>query len=166
MGTPQNKITQLTYCQEWIERIADRLGPGLQRDLIMTVPEIITNLVKYGFAGGAFVISVWPSGQVELLWTNRIDHIKNWPAEDTAKGLAEACLYHNGGGSGMAYILNTLLPSYSGVLGVNYRGNDVLFNAGNYAEIHGHGRRSDIFLPRSILFTLQLFASDVRERIR
>ncbi len=162
--TDENKAEMVQRCHEWLESIADRLGGDLRRDLITTVPEIMSNLVRYGFAGGAFLISVWPMGQAELIWMNRVDHIEDWPEEDTAAALANACLHHRGGGSGMNYILKTLLPRYNGVLAVNHRGNTVVFQSNGHVDIRGTGRRHDLFVPRSILFSLELFAPAVRER--
>ncbi len=162
--TGDNKAEMVRRCHEWLASIADRLGSDLRRDLIMTVPEIMNNLVRYGFAGGAFLISIWPMGQVELLWMNRVKDLDEWPGEDTAAGLADACMRHRGGGSGMNYILHTLLPRYSGVLAVNHRGNNVVFQSNGHIDIRGTGRRHDLFVPRSVLFSLELFAPEVRER--
>jgi hypothetical protein len=159
-----NKSTMIGKCHEWIASLADRLGSRLQNDLIVAVPEIVTNLIKYGFAGGGLIISVWPTGQVEMIWMNRVDHLPNWPSENTATGLANAILNRDGGGSGMAYIFDDLLPHYNGTLAVNHHGNSVIFRAGRYVEIYGQDRRTDLFLPRSILFTLELFARELRER--
>jgi len=159
-----NRKQVIDRCHLWIDDIGDRLGSPLQGHLLTTVPEIMTNLVKYGFAGGAFVISVWPSGQAEMLWTNRVDHLPHWAIANTAKMLAEICLQPGHGGSGMAYLLDVLLPTYTGVLAINHRGNDVIFRAGNQVEIYGHGLRGDAFLPRSVLFSLELFSPEVRER--
>jgi hypothetical protein len=159
----RDKHMVIQQCQQWIHRIVNRLGQPLHNHLIVTVPEIISNLVKHGFAGGAFVISIWPNGQVELLWCNRVDHLPDWPQTDSASDLAEALSARREGGSGMAYIFDVLLPTYSGILSVNHRGNDVVFRAGRYIDVFGHGRRSDVFLPRSVLFALELFAPEVHE---
>lgn len=150
-----NRHQIIERTQDWIYQIETRLG-SMMPDLIRVVPEIVTNLVNHG-QGGAFILSVWPSGQVEILWCNRLDRQVDWPSEDTPEGVANSLLYHNKGGDGMHYIFNQLLPRYYGVLVVNYKGSDVAFFASQGCEIFGRSPRTPAFLPRSILFTLELF---------
>jgi len=155
----ENRQQTIERTQEWIFQIEARLGP-MMPDLIKVVPEIVTNLVNHG-QGGQFIVSVWPSGQVEILWSNRLDRQVDWPSEDTPEGVANSLRYHNKGGDGTHYIFDQLLPRYNGVLVVNYKGSDVVFSTGQGCEIFGRDPRPS-FLPRSILFTLELFNAETQ----
>jgi len=157
-GRDDSRHQVIERTQDWIFRIKDRLGP-MMPDLIRVVPEVVTNVVNHG-QGGAFSLSLWPSQQVEISWCNRIDRQVDWPTEQTPQGLADSLLYHRTGGDGMHYIFNELLPRYNGVLIVNYMGSDVAFFSDKRFEIFGRDTRSLVFLPRSILFTLELFNRD------
>ena len=155
----------------WTHRICQKLSSNLKTDLLMqAIPEITSNLVKHGF-GGLFCVAVWRSGQIEIFWSNLINHIKDWPPEDTAYGLAEGLQKRGGGGAGMKHIREKLLPRYDGVLEVNYKDIDLCFYSEGGYEILGQGSRRDEsdpnngndLLPNSILFTMHLFCKQTRD---
>jgi len=70
----------------WTDYISDRLSSKLKTELVMLTMEVTSNLIKYGFDHGFYGVSIWPSGQIEILWSNPIDHLKDWPPDDTAVG--------------------------------------------------------------------------------
>ncbi|ACK70311.1 hypothetical protein PCC7424_1879 [Gloeothece citriformis PCC 7424] len=154
--------------KNWTNKIYKRIGCEVRKDIeISVIPEIITNLIKYGFKKtGLFCVCVWPSGQIEILWSNSIYHLTDWPPERTAYGLAEALQQPqtSGGGQGMAYIYDKLLPKYNGVLEVNCRDIDLCFYSEGCYEVLGQGAISEEFLPESILFTLHLFCQETRKK--
>ncbi|MEH2442195.1 hypothetical protein [Nostoc sp.] len=155
----------------WTHKICQKLSSHLKTDLLMqAIPEITSNLVKHGF-GGLFCVAVLRSGQIEIFWSNLINHIKDWPPEDTAYGLAEGLQNRGGGGAGMKHIREKLLPRYDGVLEVNYKDIDLCFYSEGGYEILGQGSRRDEsdpnngndLLPNSILFTMHLFCKQTRD---
>lgn len=160
------------YFQQWIFEIEDRLGetesdssisPLLAR-LLQTLPEIIDNVVNH--AGGGLVgLSVWPSGQIEITWSNPLDKIDPpWPPGDSPQVLAESLQKSRSGGAGIKFICNHLLEKYSGVLLVNWQTYHVVFRSGGDISIFGLYPRTKEFVPRSILFNLHLFSQDVRAK--
>jgi hypothetical protein len=157
-----NRNDVLRDVHDWLDYISDRLAPEMvDNTLWRGVCEIVENLVDHGHRG-LFGLSVWPSGQIEILWSNPIDHINNWPPDDTAKGLADSLLSHKGGG--MNYIYDDLLPRYKGVLIINWKTHNLIFRSAGDFSIMGLKPRSEAFLPRSILFHLHLFCPETRDR--
>jgi hypothetical protein len=149
----------------WTEYISDRLSNTLKTELMMLTTEVTSNLIRYGFNHGFYGVSIWPSGQVEILWSNPIDHLKDWPQDDTAIGLINSLQSQNGGGAGMAYIYNQLLPQYHGVLAMNCKGIDLIVRSSGRYSLHSQSSHErDAFFPTSILFTLHLFCPDARDR--
>lgn len=160
-----NEADVLRKFTGWILDISDRLGDKVQMDLIMTAGEVLTNLVKHGFAHGFYGVSIWPSGQIEIVWSNSIEHLKDWPPDDTVGGLINGLKSGNRGGAGMSYIYNQLLPQYNGILAVNCKGNDLIFHAsGKYSLFSQCSKERNMFLPTSILFTLHLFCPETRDK--
>jgi hypothetical protein len=161
----------LSHFHDWLDYISDRLSREMENKLWTGVCEIVKNLVDHGHRG-LFGVSVWSSGQIEIVWSNPIDHIHNWPPDNTALGLANSLLSHKG--AGMAYIYDQLLPRYKGVLVINWKTHHLIFrsvpnsdepsNIATSFSIMGLQPRSDAFLPRSILFTLHLFCPETRDR--
>lgn len=134
----------------------------LHFDLLKLLPEVVTNIVKHGHTG-SLNLSIWPLGQVELLWCNRIRPGDLIFAHAEPRDAATA-LSHNASGSAMSFILDDLLPKYTGTLCVNFRGADIMFHAGKRVELFHPGRRDDHFTPDSVLFTLHLFSVDARPK--
>ncbi len=149
----------------WLLDISDRLADPLKEDLIKIAIEVITNLVKYGFNHSFYGVSIWPSGQVEIVWSNSIAHLKDWPPEDTAQGIITGLQASTRGGAGMDYILRDVLPRYHGLLAVNCKGNDLFFHAsGRYSVFSQYSPDRTMLLPTSILFTLHLFCPTTRRK--
>jgi hypothetical protein len=149
----------------WLLDISDRVGDPLKDDLIKIAIEVITNLVKYGFTHSFYGVSIWPSGQVEIVWSNSIAHLKDWPPEDTAQGIITGLQSGARGGAGMDYILHHVLPRYHGLLAVNCKGNDLFFHAsGRYDVFSQYVPDRAMLLPASILFTLHLFCPITRRK--
>jgi hypothetical protein len=161
-----------TYFNSWILDIEERLGkredtedlPPLLRELLGALPEIVNNVVDHG-GGGLVGLSVWPSGQIEITWSNPLDKTDPpWPPGDEPQVLAESLQNSKSGGAGIKFIRNHLLEKYSGVLLVNWQTYHVVFRSGGDISIFGLYPRSRDFVPRSILFNLHLFSQDVRKR--
>lgn len=173
----KNRNEVLTNVQDWFDYISSRIGNQTRYRLITVVHEVVKNLVEHGHRG-TFGVSVWPSGHIEILWSNPIDHLVDWwPPEDTAKGLAESLL--NSSGGGMPYIYEDLLPLYKGVLIINWKTHNLIFRPAGRKVCESHEfyskrainfsliglkSRSDTFLPRSILFHLHLFCKDTKNK--
>ena len=162
-----NRNRVLPCYQNWLNEISDRLGEEMVDKLWPAVPEIVRNLVNYGHEG-FFGMSVWPSGQVELNWSNPVGKVPDWPPDNTvedltAVDLANILLSRKGGG--MAYIYDELLPPYKGVLIVNWQTHHLIFRSvrGDFS-IMGLKPRSNAYVPKSILFTMHLFCSEIRDR--
>lgn len=161
MVNSSNRNDVLTDVQDWLNYISKRLG-STQYRLFKVICEVVKNLVEHG-ERGTFGVSIWPSGQIEILWSNPIDHLIDWwPPEDTAHGLANSLLSLKG--AGMRYIYEDLLPTYKGVLIVNWKTHNLIFRSAGDFSIMGLHPRSDSFLPRSILFHLHLFCPETRNR--
>lgn len=161
MVDSSNRNVVLEQVQDWLDYISERLGVTQLR-LLKVVSEVVKNLVEHG-QRGTFGVSVWPSGQIEILWSNPIDHLIDWwPPENTAHSLANSLLSLKG--AGMRYIYEDLLPTYKGVLIVNWRTHNLIFRSAGDFSIMGLHPRSDSFLPRSILFHLHLFCPETRNR--
>lgn len=161
MVNGSNRKEVLLCVQDWLGYISDRLGTQIENQLWKVVCEVVKNIVDHGHRG-LFGLSVWPSGQIVILWSNPIDHIHDWPPDDTAQGLANSLLSHKG--AGMNYIYDTLLPRYKGVLIINWKTHHLIFRSAGDFSIIGLKPRSEAFLPRSILFSLQLFCPETRNR--
>lgn len=174
-SAPQEDIRKKsvkTYFQNWVFQIQDRLGkmedsypiPPLQAELVKALPEIIDNVVNH--AGGGLVgLSVWPSGQIEITWSNPLDKTDPpWPPGDEPQVLAESLQNSKSGGAGIKFICNHLLEKYSGVLLVSWQTYHVAFRSGGDISIFGLYPRTKEFVPRSILFNLHLFSQDTRTR--
>jgi hypothetical protein len=160
-----NEADIIKSFKAWTDYIFDRLGRKLKTDLVMLTTEVTSNLIKYGFSHGFYGVSIWPSGQVEILWSNPIDHLKDWPRDTTATGLINSLQSHTGGGAGMSYIYNQLLPQYHGVLAMNCKGNDlIVHSSGRYSLYSQSAHDRDAFFPSSILFTLHLFCLEARDK--
>lgn len=158
----QNRVH--TYFQNWIVEIEDRLGVREKYDLLQAIPEIVINVVRHG-GGGLVGLSVWPSGQVEIIWSNPLAKTDPpWPPGDEPQVLAESLLASKSGGAGIKFITGYLLKQYSGVLVVNWRTHYLAFRSGGDISVDGLYPRSKEFIPRSILFNLHLFSSEVRIR--
>ena len=163
--TRKNEQEVLQQFIGWLLDISDRLGDPLKDDLIKIAIEVITNLVKYGFTHSFYGVSIWPSGQVEIVWSNSIAHLKDWPPADTANGIITGLQGSTRGGAGMDYILHDVLPRYHGLLAVNCKGNDILFHAsGRYNVFSQYSPDRSMLLPASILFTLHLFCPTTRRK--
>jgi hypothetical protein len=148
----------------WTEYISDRLSSKLKTELVMLTMEVTSNLIKYGFDHGFYSVSIWPSGQIEILWSNPIDHLKDWPPDDTAIGLINSLQSQAGGGAGMTYIYDHLLPQYHGVLAINCKGNDLIVRSSGRYSLHSQSSHErEAFFPTSILFTLHLFCLGARD---
>ena len=161
----ENAPQTLQKFTEWLLDISDRLADRIRRDLIMITDEVITNLVRYGFSYGFYCVSIWPSGQIEIVWSNSIEHLKDWPPEETAGGIITGLQTGGRGGAGMKYIFTEVLPSYNGILAVNCKGNNIFFHAsGKYSLSSQCSLDRKMFLPTSILFTLHLFCPTTREK--
>ena len=160
-----NEADIIKSFKAWTEYISDRLGRKLKTDLVMLTTDVTSNLIKYGFSHGFYGVSIWPSGQVEILWSNPINHLKDWPINTTATGLIKSLQSHTGGGAGMSYIYNQLLPQYHGVLAMNCKGNDLIVHSSGRYSLHSQSSyERDAFFPSSILFTLHLFCPEARDR--
>lgn len=169
-GSNRNEV--LLDVRDWLDYISARTSEETKNKLWKLVCEVIKNLVDHG-QRGVFGVSVWPSGQIEILWSNPIDHLSDWwPPDDNAVGLANSLLNSQGGG--MPYIYNDLLPRYKGVFIINWKTHHLIFrsvpnldepsNIATSFSIMGLQPRSNAFLPRSILFTLHLFCPETRDR--
>lgn len=149
----------------WTEYISDRLSSKLKTELVMLTVEVTSNLIKYGFDQGFYGVSIWPSGQIEILWSNPIDHLRDWPPDDTASGLIHSLQSQKKGGAGMSYIYDHLLPQYHGVLAINCKGSDLIVRSSGRYSLHSQSSRErGAFFPNSILFTLHLFCPVTRDR--
>jgi len=163
--TRENEQEVLEQFIGWLLDISDRLADPLKDDLIKIAIEVITNLVKYGFNNSFYGVSIWPSGQVEIVWSNSIAHLKDWPPEDTANGIINGLQTSKRGGAGMDYILHNVLPRYHGLLAVNCKGNDLFFHAsGRYNVFSQYSPDRCMLLPTSILFSLHLFCPTTRRK--
>lgn len=148
---------------EWTFSITDRLSRELRTDLVMLTTEVISNLLKYGFTG-FYGVSIWKSGQVEVMWSNPIDHLKDWPPDATATGLINSLQGQQKGGAGMNYIYNRLLPRYKGILFINCKGNDIIAHSSGRHSLYSQSAHDrDMFFPNSILFLLHLFCPEARD---
>ncbi|MCT7980262.1 hypothetical protein [Laspinema olomoucense] len=157
----KNRNDIIKNMERWLAYIVDRIGNPTYYQLLTLISEVVKNLVGHG-EKGIFGLSIWPSGQIEIIWSNPIDHLDWWPPEDTADSLANSLLSSNGGG--MPYIYEDLLPRYKGLLIINWKTHHLIFHSSRSFEIIGPKPRSDAFLPRSILFNLQLFCKETRNR--
>jgi hypothetical protein len=163
--TRENEQEVLQQFVGWLLDISDRLGDPLKDDLIKIAIEVITNLVKYGFNQSYYGVSIWPSGQVEIVWSNSIAHLKDWPPEETAQGIITGLQASTKGGAGMDYILHDVLPRYHGLLAINCKGNDLFFHASRkYSVFSQYSPDREMLLPTSILFTLHLFCPTTRRK--
>jgi hypothetical protein len=160
MANSSNRNDVLPDVQDWLDYISDRIGQKTKNNLWKLVCEVIKNLVDHG-QRGVFGVSVWPSGQIEVLWSNPIDHLSGWwPPDDNAVGLANSLLSSQGGG--MPYIYDDLLPRYKGVLIINWKTHHLIFRSAGRDEdddkerslnkpkkfsIMGLKPRSEAFLP-------------------
>lgn len=156
-----NQQFALKQVINWLDYISHRIGEQTHVDLIQLLTEVVTNLVKHGYRG-TFSVAIWPSGQIEILWSNPIEHLKDWPPEKTAQGLAKGLLGSQG--AGIKYIYDDLLPAYKGVFVISWKTHHLIFRSGKDFSIMGHKPRSDAYLPRSILFHLHLFCAETRKR--
>lgn len=157
-----NRNDVLRDVQDWLHDISNRIGNKTPYRLFKLISEVVKNLVEHG-QRGTFGVSIWPSGQIEILWSNRIDHLVDWwSPEDNAKSLAKSLLSTKG--AGMPYIYEDLLPTYKGVLIVNWKTHNLIFRSAGDFSIMGLHPRSDSYLPRSILFHLHLFCPETRNR--
>ena len=151
--------------RKWLDYIYERIGDSTYNSLLEILGEVVSNLVNHGNKG-IFGISVWPSGQIEILWSNPIEHLADWwPPEDRdnpARGLARGLLESEG--VGIKYIYEYVLPKYKGVFIVNWKTHDLIFSLEKDFSIIGFNSRSEDYLPRSILFHLYLFCSETRKR--
>ena len=175
MVNSSNRNEVLSDVHDWLDYISERTGRQTQKKLWNLVCEVVKNLIDHG-QRGVFGASVWPSGQIEILWSNPIDHLSGWwPPDDNAFGLANSLLSSQGGG--MPYIYNDLLPCYKGVLIINWKTHYLVFRSAGKDDdkntssnkpinfsIMGLQPRSKAYLPRSILFTLHLFCPETRNR--
>lgn len=160
-----NKTFIRRQAKSWLDYIYERIGDTTHNTLIKILGEVVTNLVDHGNKG-TFGVSVWPSGQIEILWSNPIDHLADWwPPEDKKdppRGLAKGLL--DSEGVGIKYIYEKLLPKYKGVFIVSWRTYNLIFRSGKDCSITGLNPRSKDDLPRSILFHLHLFCSETRNK--
>jgi hypothetical protein len=163
MVNGQNRKEVQTCVQEWLDyllidlkRISDETCIALWK----LICEVIKNLVEHGHKG-VFGLSIWPTGQIELVWSNPIDHLYWWPPEDTPYGLANSLLSSQGGG--MPYIYD-LLHRYKGLLIINWKTYNLIFELSGKVQLSGLKPRTNDFLPRSILFHLHLFSQETRSR--
>ncbi|MFM6456972.1 MAG: hypothetical protein ACKPH7_34735 [Planktothrix sp.] len=175
MVDKKNRNFLNTNVQDWLDYISDRISSQTYNKLFIVVCEVMKNLVEHG-NGGLFGLSIWPSGQIEIIWSNPIDHLKRWwPPDDNVKGLANSLLNSKGGG--MPYIFKELLPQYKGVLIINWKTHNLIFRSTGESDNKkkltnrltsfddlGFKPRSEIYLPRSILFQLNLFCPETRDR--
>ena len=159
------KKNVLTYFTDWISEIVDRIGDRAHHQLAgMAIPEIINNVVYHG-GGGLVGLSVWPSGQIEIVWSNPLDNADPpWPYSDKPQVLAESLITSKSGGVGIKFIREYLLKEYTGVLIVNWQNYHLVFRSGGDISIFGLRPRSKEFMPRSILFNLHLFSQEARDR--
>lgn len=155
-----SKAQSIQHVVKWIAAVQET--GQLHFDLLKLLPEVATNLVNHGLSG-SLLLSIWPLGQVDVLWCNRIRHGDPIFFDATARDAAER-ISHTSSGSGLSFILDDLLPKYAGTLCVNFKGADVLFHAGKRVELYHPGRRSDHFIPDSVLFTLYLFSEDAQRK--
>lgn len=157
-----NREEVLKAVHNWLLDISARIGDKTLHTLLKVVGEVVKNLVEHG-QRGTFGVSIWRSGQIEVLWSNPIDHLVDWwPPEDNAQSLAKSLLSTKG--AGMRYIYEDLLPRYKGVLIINWKTHDLIFRSAGEVSITGLQPRSDSALPRSIFFNLQLFCEETRNR--
>ncbi|MCC5644249.1 hypothetical protein LC607_15100 [Nostoc sp. CHAB 5824] len=174
MANKSNRKPVLHYVQEWLDFISDRIDNKTHNKLWQLVCEVVKNLIDHGHRG-VFGVSIWPSGHIEIIWSNPIDHLSDWwPPDDNAVGLANSLLGSQGGGMPCIY---DLLHLYQGVLIINWKTHHLIFRSSGKNEeeknlfnkppsfsIMGLQPRSEAFLPRSILFHLHLFDQEKRNR--
>jgi hypothetical protein len=164
MVDEKSKPTAIVQLVAWIE--AARKAGDFRFDLIQLLPEIVTNIVNHSVAGaGSVLLAIWPLGEVDVLWSNQIGKAAtDRRSADLFDGdpdvVAERILKSEG--SGMFYVLNTLLPRYSGTLGVNFHGADIVIYSGRRFELFHPGRRTDDFVADSVLFDLKLYTDEAR----
>jgi hypothetical protein len=170
-----NRNSLITDVQDWLDYISDRMSDKTQDKLHHLVCEVMTNLIKHG-QRGLFGLSIWPSGQIEIIWSNPIDHLVEWwPPDNNVTSLANSLVNSKGGG--MPYIYEELLPQYKGVLIINWKTHNLIFRSTGESDdqkkstdrltnfsVLGLKPRSGIYLPRSILFHLNLFCQETRNR--
>lgn len=155
-----SKKAAIEHVVEWIDAV-QREGE-LHFDLLRLIPEVATNLVNHGMSG-SFLMCIWPVGEVELLWCNRVRESNLVFAGDGAREVADR-ISHSASGSGLSYILDELVPRYTGTLCINFNGADIMFHTGRRLDLFHPGRRSLAFTPESVLFTLHLFSVNVRHK--
>lgn len=158
----RSKRTAIDHVARWIGAV-QQTG-HLHFDLLRLLPEVVTNLVNHGLSG-SLLLCIWPLGQVELLWSNRIRPGDAIFSGGSARDAASR-IFHAPTGSGLSFILDELLPRYSGTLCINFKGADIMFHAGKRVELYHPSRRDDHFIPDSVLFTLQLFSVDAQRKGR
>lgn len=108
--TKANRQPVLASIHGWIDHIAPASGT-LRNHLIWAIPEIVTNLVKHGL-GGLRVLSIWPAGQVEILWSNRIDHLPQWPPRIRPRAWPTHCCTTTAAGMACTiYSINSFPPT-------------------------------------------------------
>lgn len=140
----------------WVETV-QRAG-HLQFDLIRVVPEIVTNIVNHGRTG-SLLLCIWPLGQVELLWCNRV-RTGDAVFEGTTPRVAASRLFHAETGSGLSFVIDDLLPRYKGTLAINFKGADIVVHAQRRIEVFHPDKRGEELIPDSVLFTLHMFSRD------
>ena len=159
-----NEVEVTRKFTEWTRSIADRLSRELRTDLVMLTTEAVSNLLKYGYTG-FYGVSIWKSGQIEVMWSNPIDHLQDWPPDSTATGLINSLQGQKKGGAGMNYVYNELLPRYRGVLFINCKGNDIIAHSSGRHSLYSQSAHDrDMFFPNSILFQLHLFCPEARDK--
>lgn len=156
----RSKARSIQHGTEWIAAV-QQTGQ-LHFDLLKLLPEVVTNLVNHGLSG-SLLLSIWPLGQVDVLWCNRIRTGDPIFSDATARDAA-ARISHTSAGSGLSFIMDDLLLKYAGALCVNFNGADVVFYAGDRVELYHAERRSDHFIPDSVLFTLCLYSADAQRK--
>ncbi|MEH1808563.1 hypothetical protein [Nostoc sp.] len=157
-----NRNDVIADTQEWLDYISDRIGIKTQHDLWQVVSEVVRNIVAHG-QKGVFGVSVWPSGHIEIHWTNPNDGIYDWSLGLQPEELINKLL-NSKQGAGMPYICDDLLPFYKGLLIINIQTHHFIYRSRADSSIMGLKPRSQAYLPGSIFFTLHLFCPETRNR--
>jgi hypothetical protein len=157
----QSKDEVFQKLTRWTENIAYRIGQQLKTDLNMLFKEIITTLSRHGLAHGYLCISVWRTGQIEVIWSSTIksDQASEHQSFDLIQELKQIQV-----NEGISYIYENLMQMYNGLLVTDYQGAVHSLNSTGLYRIHSQSSRQRTdFYPNSALFTLHLFCPQARE---
>ncbi|GCE15086.1 hypothetical protein [Tengunoibacter tsumagoiensis] len=156
-----NKVTKKQVFEDlskWTGYITYRIGNEFKIDLDLFLKEVTETLLTHKLAQGYICLSIWKSGQVEVIWTSYEDTVERQGIIHNSLNDPVGTLNEIQSNEGIRHIYENLLQKYHGIFVSSYKGAQFTLNSdARYTVQSRSNYERSKFQPNSVLFTVHLF---------